>query len=359
MSIIRKITMICSYKRTIKAIIICALLSKWHVDAHVVLSSFTLNDQRIIDEQNNKYVKGTEKSVIFEAQKNDTDQSTIQRNGILVVKPDAKATILMCHGFMCNKTDIKCLRNIFEDYNSMTFDFRGHGENTEGQCCSFGRDEAYDVIGAIKFIKSQPELAHLPIIVYGFSMGAAAAIRAQALDNSLFEAAIFDCPFDSTENVLARSIEKLKISFFGHEIMLPARVRAFFHKYAYNHYVQSVLKALLKTVAHMDATPINTCIKQVNPQEDIKKITVPLLIIGCTNDDKVPQEAVESIYDGAAGFKRLWITNGRHHFDSYFYNPEKYVHKVKKFLENVINKKYINKIPQKMVKDPIIAGLPA
>ena len=52
----------------------------------------------------------------------------------------------------------------------MTFDFRGHGKNNEGQYCTFGRDEALDVIAAVKFIKSDPELQKLPLFVYGFSM---------------------------------------------------------------------------------------------------------------------------------------------------------------------------------------------
>ncbi|MFA6066028.1 MAG: alpha/beta hydrolase [Candidatus Babeliaceae bacterium] len=331
------------------------------LQGHVILPNFTLAAQKTdINQENSKstskYIKGIEKHITFTAHKDGNSTSTILRNGILIIKPGAKATILMCHGFMCDKTDTQFLRNIFEQYNTMTFDFRGHGENTQGQCCSLGRDEAYDVIGAVRFIKSQPGLTHLPLIVYGFSMGSAASIRAQSLDKTLFDGAILDCPFDSTENVLARSIEKLKISFFGHEITLPARVQSFFHKYAYNHYVQSMLKFLLKAVAHMDATPINTCIKHVDPHEDIKKITVPVLIIGCINDDKVPQEAVESVYAGAAGYKRLWITNGRHHFDSYFFNPEKYTYKVQKFIENIITKQYQQKIQQKILKDPNLSG---
>jgi len=336
--------------RIIRYILLLFLFLSLQLESHVILSTFTLQKQRT-QEQPSQHSVGTEKRVSFEVYKDDTKKTTFIRHGILTIKPHARATILICHGFMCDKTDTQFLRTLFEPYNTMLFDFRAHGENTDGQCCSFGRDEAYDVMGAVHFIKSQPELKDLPLIVYGFSMGAAASMRAQALDSSLFTAAIWDCPFDSTENVLARSIDKLKINLFGHEFMLPERMRAFLHKYAYTPYVQSMLKFLLKTVAQMDATHIQTCIGKVNPIEDIKKITIPMLIIGCKKDEKVPAEAIKSIYGNANAYKRLWITNGRRHFDSYFYNPTAYSKKVNAFINSVLNKTYKNKKPEKIKED--------
>ena len=97
----------------------------------------------------------------------------------------------------------------------MTFDFRAHGEHCDGQRCTFGRDEHLDVITAAHFLKNHPHLKNKPVIVYGFSMGAVAAIEAQAKDNSLFSAMILDCPFDSSENIIKRSLESMQFTFFG------------------------------------------------------------------------------------------------------------------------------------------------
>lgn len=351
-------------KRLIGCIIIFVSMGGYifYASGHVILSSGidTVKSQKVdqpehtvdpkaVQKQKKYFGTAQEEAVTFYVQQNAHTNNTIARNGVLVRKPDARATVLICHGFMCDKDDIRFLRSIFADYNTLTFDFRAHGENIEGQCCTFGRDEAYDVIGAVKFIKSQPDLKDKPVIAYGFSMGAAASIIAQSMDNSLFTAAIWDCPFDSTENIIGRGIENLKITMFGHDFAIPCR--SFLHKYAYNPYVQSLLKVALKAVAKMDATQVNTCIAPVNPAQAIKHVAIPCLIIGCRNDEKAPIEAVRSVYDGAAGYKRLWVTNGRRHFDSFFYNPEKYVYKVKQFIEKVLDDTLAHTQQQKITED--------
>ncbi len=152
-------------------------------------------------------VKGalTEK-VVFYPHGGTYEGKKIERNGLLVQYEDAKATVLICHGFMCDKIDAGFLRQLFPrgEYNIMSFDFRAHGENVCDQYCTLGRDEAYDVIAAAKFLKHHPALKGKPLFAYGFSMGAVAAIEAQAKDESLFAAMILDCPFDSAENVIKR-----------------------------------------------------------------------------------------------------------------------------------------------------------
>ena len=62
-------------------------------------------------------------------------------------------------------------------------------------------------------------------------------------------------------------------------------------------------------------------------------------------------EAVESVYNGAAGYKRLWLTNGRRHFDSFFYNPETYTEQVQKFFSQVMNGELFHGPKEVIVKD--------
>ena len=279
----------------------------------------------------------TEERVEFAVQHSKNSKQRIIRKGILIKKPDARAIVLICHGFMCDKDDVRFLRTMFKDYTTLSFDFRAHGECTHGQYCTLGSREIYDVIGAVEYIKSQPDLQKLPIIAYGFSMGAVASIRAQAEAGNLFDAAIWDCPFDSTDKIIERSIERLKINIGGYEFNLPGR--SLLKKYAYNSYVQELLKAALKTVAKMDSSAINTNIEPVDTIEAAKNIKIPALFISCKNDTKAPVEAVVGVYGSATGYKRLWLTCGRHHFDSYFYNPEKYTYRVKLFIERFLDGK--------------------
>jgi len=262
----------------------------------------------------------------------------IVRHGVLVRYKDAVGTLLLCHGFMCDKTDENFLRRLVPKgrFNVMSFDFRAHGENKEGQCCTLGRDEAYDVITAAHFLRSHPSLKGKPVFVYGFSMGAVASIEAQSKDSSLFDAMILDCPFDSSENVIKRGLENLKITLFGYTFDLPGK--SLLQRYAFHPYVQSMLKMVLKVIAKFDSHDIILHALPTFPVQSIVNVTVPTFLIHCKNDEKVSVDAVTSIFNNSgATNKTLWLTNGRGHYDSFFYNPEGYTEKVRKFLEDAIN----------------------
>jgi uncharacterized protein len=272
----------------------------------------------------------------------------IIRNGMLVRNNDAQATILICHGFMCDKYDVGMLRRIFKKkkFNVMTFDFRAHGQESDGQYCTFGRDEALDVIAAAQFLRTHPNLKNKPLFAYGFSMGAVSAIEAQALKSTLFDAMILDCPFDSSERVIKTGLEGLKCSIFGYEFDIPGK--DLLQRYAFHPYVQVLVKTVLKTVSQMDATGINTNFCPLYPAESVKRITIPLFFIHCKNDQKVAVDQVKRVYEGAAGYKRLWLTNGRRHYDSFFYNPEKYTEQVRQFYDQVMHGD-IQQMPQEMI----------
>lgn len=271
------------------------------------------------------------------------------RKGLLFRRPGARATVIMSHGFMCDKTDIRFLRYIFEAYNVLMFDFRAHGEVRDQQCCTFGSDEAADVQAAVAFVRNDPELKKVPVISYAFSMGAVASINAQARYGKLFDCAIWDCPFDSTEGILVRSIDNLQISLFGYKFPMPGR--SFLKKYAYNWYVQSLLKTALKTVAQMDTSQVMTHMVPIDAVEAAHKISIPTFLIVCKKDSKAPPSAVKKIYDALGGYKRLWITNGRFHFDSFFSSPEEYAYRVRRFIEKFLNNEFEKAEQQKVYTD--------
>jgi len=288
--------------------------------------------------------------VVLSSRKCAQSDEKIMRFGILLKRKNAKATILFCHGFTCNKYDIGFLRYLFKDYNCMTFDFRAHGENIGGQCCTFGKNEAYDVISAAKFLRTHPDLKGLPLLVYGFSMGAVASIEAQAKDSSLFDAMILDCPFDSAENVFKRGLENKKLSIFGYEFNIPGK--SILQKYVFHPYVQSFVKAFLRAVANFDSRNIRTFMSPLRPSESMKKISIPCLLIHCKNDEKISVDSIKTVYYNACSkYKKLWVTNGRSHYDSFFYNPEKYAQKVRSFTNKVVTGAIYKKNKHRIVED--------
>lgn len=333
----------------------CSPLKITHIFVFVLFAIHNANGHNsygfIIPEKTKTSENGmTIEQVILLPQEHHDSTNTIMRKGVLFRNPQARATVLICHGFMCDKYDVGILRKVFKKshFNVMTFDFRGHGEDKEGQYCTFGRDEALDVIAAAKFLHNHESLRNIPLFVYGFSMGAVSAIEAQSLEN-LFDAMILDCPFDSSEKVIKTGLEGLKCSILGYEFSLPGR--DFLQKYAFHPYIQSLVKSVLKTVAQMDATGVNTNFCPLYPAESVKKITIPIFFIHCKNDQKVSVDQVKKVYDGAAGYKRLWLTNGRRHYDSFFYNPEKYIREVRNFYNQVLTGEICTLPSQEIVED--------
>jgi pimeloyl-ACP methyl ester carboxylesterase len=291
-----------------------------------------------------------EEKISFTARLNDEGNERIERRGLLVRRPNARAVVLICHGFMCNKDDVRFLRGtLFPRYTTLSFDFRAHGECIGGQACTLGFLEKEDVIGAVEFIRSQPDLRHKPLIVYGFSMGAVASILAQSQRGNLFDAAIWDCPFDSTDNVVRRLLDKVNISIAGYEFSLPGK--SIFQKYAYNGYVQDMIKKVLKTIANLDSCDVNTMMMPVNTVEEANSITIPSFFIVCKKDTKAPVSAVMEVYLSTQGIKRLWVTNGRYHFDSFFYNPERYTYQVNQFIEGVLSREIYDEDPELIMVD--------
>lgn len=286
----------------------------------------------------------------LQVKENKDTQGFIEREAILTLRPHAKATILVCHGFMCNQSDVGFLRFIFKDYNVMTFDFRAHGKNSQDQCCTFGKDEIFEVIAAANYIKKNNITKNKPLIVYGFSMGAVAAILAQSCQAELFDALILDCPYDSTDNIIKRGLEKIRISVWGYELPMPGS--SVLKDYAYTPYVQSLIKYFFKTIAKLDSTQVNSYLHPLCPMDEIKKIKKPIFIIGCVNDEKVPAKAfVEMFNVVSSDIKYLWLTDGIRHFDSFFFNPELYSYEVNNFIQKFLDKKFVNKKETRIILD--------
>lgn len=287
--------------------------------------------------------------IVFYAKKNSDSNERIARKGFLVIRKNAPATVIILHGYGHNKFSVAPFRIFFRNYNCLTFDFRAHGEDITDQCCTIGHDEVYDLFAAVDYIRSHEKLKDKPILIWAPSMGAATAIEAQALDPNLSAGLFLDAPFRSSEDIIKNGISKMKFGFWGYEFNVPGT--SLLGKYAFNSYIQPVLKYLLKKVAQMDATKIETFVKPIYPIESIKKVKVPCFFVICKNDEKISVESVKKIYENHTGPKRLWISNGRDHCDSIFNDPEKYENFANDFFSNVLSGEINNQHKEIVFKD--------
>jgi len=288
-------------------------------------------------------------NIEFPVQKSRGDTATFIRKGVLITRPQAVGTVVVCHGFTQSKHEAAFFRTFFPHFNVVAFDFRAHGDLVDGQYSTIGNDEIYDVKGAVDFVKSLPEFQDKPIVGFGFSMGAVTLIQAQAEFPDLFNAMIMDSPFDSSSDCMAACIEKmLTVKLFGQKYRIPGK--KVMMKCLYCERLQPLMRQVFRYATGFKNVAAKTKFVPVLPIENAPKITVPCYFITCENDQKVPIACVRRLYNAvSAPYKRLWITKGIRHCGSCLDSPELYAYRVNKFINNVLNNSYTE--PEKVHDD--------
>jgi len=217
------------------------------------------------------------------------------RDGILlkgwVVKPEhprAKTpVVIICHGVGANKSDFTELAVSLSKrgYIVLLFDFRAHGES-KGIRTSLGYHEQTDIMAALDFLKTRPEIDSGHIGIYGFSMGGSAAILAAAHTNA-FRAVVVDSAFTSLRDQAHDAI-----TGFYHLPSFPFLPLAIM---GYQLYFQ-------------------TSVDSVSPVSVIAKIApTPVLIIAGDGDALIPVDNGRKLFSAAQEPKELWIVPNADH----------------------------------------------
>ncbi|MBP6892431.1 alpha/beta hydrolase [Candidatus Babeliales bacterium] len=292
-------------------------------------------------------------TVSFSVKKNAETEETFERKGLLALRPDALGTVIICHGYTQSKHEAFFLKILFSHFNVLAFDFRAHGEMIEkGQFSTIGRDEVFDVLGAVQFVKSLPSSVEKPIIGFGFSMGAVSLLQAQAQYKNLFDLLILDSPFDSSSACMERNIDRmLTFQFLGKERKFPGK--AVLMKMLYSEKMSPVVKKFFRWASGMNPYVVPTKFVPVIPLENAANVTVPCFFISCECDKSVQVDSVMRLYDAVQSpFKRLWITKGRKHCGSCLAQPELYAYKVNKFIHAVLKKDF--RVSEKIRDDRVV-----
>jgi len=133
----------------------------------------------------------------------------VQLRGWLVTAPASPKTVIIAHGYRKNRLqdDVPVMPIVTslqqQGWNVLLFDFRNSGESG-GDMTSVGQYEVQDVLGAVDFVQSQPDLGQ-QIVLYGFSMGAATSLVAGAREPAV-AAVIADSPFADLKTYLQKNL---------------------------------------------------------------------------------------------------------------------------------------------------------
>src|SRR5258707_1780542 len=106
-----------------------------------------------------------------------------QREGWVFPGLVGAPTIVLCHGYGSSRGELLTLVSALQDhqYNAFVFDFVAHGAN-DG-ITSFGYHEADEVRAAIDVVAKRNDVNPASFGVWGYNLGAYAALREAETDN--------------------------------------------------------------------------------------------------------------------------------------------------------------------------------
>lgn len=169
------------------------------------------------------------------------------------VKPNAK-TIILLHGYPADKGDLLDSRLFLHPtYNLFLLDFRYMGES-EGNYTTIGKDEILDLLAAIDYLQTRNIST---VGVWGLSLGASVALMTAA-NAPQIKAIVAESPYARLDWM---ADEYYRIPIF-------------------NYLLGSLTRLWGMLFLHYD-------IKQVNPANDAKYLTIPIFLIHSKNDQVI------------------------------------------------------------------------
>ncbi|HEY3267251.1 MAG TPA: alpha/beta hydrolase [Armatimonadota bacterium] len=228
--------------------------------------------------------------------------------GWWVAAADARATIILCHGYPSNRSDVRPLIPFLHaaGYNVLAFDFRRLGESG-GRVCTIGLNEPKDLLGAVD------EAAHRsgrPIGALGMSMGAAVALMSAA-EEPRIRAVVADSAYASLDRMCRR-----RWSALPGVLSRPAG--------SYSNW----LGARLVGRSLSGASPFRA-VAAIAPR--------PILFIHARRDALIPCSDSEELFHAAPGPKDLWITSASGHVRSWSEETDEYQRRVLAFFEGSLS----------------------
>jgi len=221
--------------------------------------------------------------------------------------PEGKGMVKMWSENISYLKHVKWL--VDKGYSVLMYDFRSHGDSDANKSgwCSWGPDEAQDVIAAVDFVSKHPNYKDAQIGLLSICMGAAASTYAFGT-NAL-----------QTYNIKAMiAIQPMRYDDFMKSFGLPGFL---------NNWVN---KENSKRVG-FDMTAKSFV-------KDVSKITVPTLVMQNSNDEFLTKSSIDQYYNDLTVEKEmLWISDiGKKRAAGYDWltnNPEKILNWFDKFIK--------------------------
>jgi pimeloyl-ACP methyl ester carboxylesterase len=229
--------------------------------------------------------------------------------GWFIPAPNAKGTIVFAHGYAGNCSPDLGYSLLFyrAGYNTLFFDFRGHGASDPSpiSIVYFERD---DLCCALDFLKSRG-IQRVGLV--GFSMGGAVALTTAAISPMVIgvisDSTFANIEMATTSRIVQHGIPYWIASKLGWLIVALASIR---------------LRANL-----FSANPIRW-IDKISPR--------PVLVMHGDRDIDVPVESAHLLFKTAREPKQLWIVPNATHRKIEEVVPEEYQRRLVQFFDEIL-----------------------
>lgn len=216
-----------------------------------------------------------------------------------------QGTVVIFHGYAGWKGELLPAAETFRalGYRTLLIDFPGSG-GSEGDDTTIGYREAQDVRAVYEYARQQfPEEK---LILYGFSMGAVAIMRAIDVYGITPDALVLGCPFSTMRETVYNRFRMLSIPpiVFADLLVLWGGMQHGYWAFAHN------------------------------PIDYAKRITIPTLLLYGQQDQRVTLAETEQIYQALTGPKQLVIFEQADHESYAAHDAERWKEVVSSFLEN-------------------------
>ena len=236
----------------------------------------------------------------------------VKISGWLLPSHGKHVTIVYSHGLFRSRRELLARAvDLWKlGYGALLYDSRNHGESGHAKT-SLGYFERGDVEGAVKYLKDGPA-AQDRIVLLGVSMGAVADLLAAAETPSV-AAVISDSAYLSFDDTVAHHI------------------KLFFHIPAFP--LANELQYFISRRAGFDAA-------KMSMEDAVTAIgDRPILFIAGARDKRMPPSIAEKLYDSArnpnSGILIVDGTGTEVHGHSYLADPQLYVDRVARFLDQI------------------------
>lgn len=215
---------------------------------------------------------------------------------------DGKGTIIYCHGLHRSRLEMLPMAQFGHSlgYDGLVFDFRNHGASG-GKVTSIGYWERLDVEAAVQDALASEHAAH-PVIVWGVSMGAAAALMAAAEDPQI-DAVISDSTFLSFDQVIHHHYGLVLHFIRRHWWWFPPLP---------SFPLTNEIIHLSAWRAHFNPSAFNleTAVQRIAPR--------PILFVAVKNDVRMPPQIARTLYAlDKSPIKAIVIVPGRRHGEGF------------------------------------------